>query len=281
MKLMKRPKRREILWLLWVFEGIIVGLGAILPGISGGALCASFGMYRPLIETLSNPVKGIKTHGLMLALFIAGVVLGFVGLADAASSLMAANILLATSVFVGFIIGTFPQLWKEAGSLGRNKSAYISLVVACVVMLMLFALAKMSFKVEIRPGAVGFLICGFMWGLSFIIPGLSSSSFLLLLGLYQPMLEGISNFTPSVIIYMGIGLVACILMLSKAVGYAYKKHSTIVSHAVIGIVAATIMVIICSIATDVVKKLWVLIFMAAGAALSYYFTRICSKLKNT
>lgn len=45
---------------MWLLEGVVVGFGAILPGISGGTLCVAFGMYRPLIETLSSLKTGIK-----------------------------------------------------------------------------------------------------------------------------------------------------------------------------------------------------------------------------
>ena len=56
-------KRSAILTcILWVLEGILVGFGAILPGVSGGALCAAFGMYHPLIETFSAPKDGIRKY---------------------------------------------------------------------------------------------------------------------------------------------------------------------------------------------------------------------------
>ena len=74
----------------------------------------------------------------------------------------------------------------------------------------------------------GYLICGILWGFSFIIPGLSSSSLLLFFGLYQPMLEGISEFDMTIIIPMAFGMLLCILLLSKVIGYAYKKHFSIV-----------------------------------------------------
>ena len=80
MKTEKR-KRPPVLFIpLWILEGIVVGLGAILPGVSGGTLCVAFGMYRPLIETLSNFKKGLKKNGFMLSMFLVGVIIGFAGL---------------------------------------------------------------------------------------------------------------------------------------------------------------------------------------------------------
>ena len=119
---------RLLLFVIWFFEGVLVGLGAILPGISGGTLCVVFGMYQPAIETISNINFGIKKHGLMLSVFFIGAALGFIGLSGLAAFLMEREIALVTCAFIGFIIGTFPDLWNEAGKKGRNKTSYTALV---------------------------------------------------------------------------------------------------------------------------------------------------------
>lgn len=80
-----RRKSKLLLCFIWLLEGIVVGFGAILPGISGGTLCVSFGMYRPIIDTLSNLKSGIKKHGFMLSIFLLGIAVGFIGLSGIAS----------------------------------------------------------------------------------------------------------------------------------------------------------------------------------------------------
>ena len=61
-------KKNIFLWIVWILEGIIVGVGAILPGVSGGTLCYAFGMYNPILEVLSSPFKNIKKYWFMLVL---------------------------------------------------------------------------------------------------------------------------------------------------------------------------------------------------------------------
>ena len=77
-------------WLLLV-KGIIVGFGAIMPGISGGTLCVAFGMYKPLIEVFSKPREGLKKYWMILSLFIVGIAVGFIGLSGVAGWLMGKN----------------------------------------------------------------------------------------------------------------------------------------------------------------------------------------------
>lgn len=273
-----QKKNKLLLCLMWLFEGIFVGVGAILPGISGGTLLVAFGMYRPIIETLSSPIKGIKKYWLMMGVFALGIGTGFVGLSGLAAILLEKNTVLVTCAFAGFIMGTFPELWRDAGEQGRKKTSYVSLLISFALMLGILTLLKTTFTLTIAPGIGGFLLCGVLWGFSLIIPGLSSSSLLLFFGLYQPMLEGISGFDFKVLVPMGISMLACILLLSKVVGYAYKKWYSLMSHGVLGIVAATAVMIlpfnVSSFGEGVINSLLVI----GGALVSFGFSCLCSKI---
>lgn len=273
-------KNKLLLCLLWLLEGIVVGFGAILPGVSGGTLCVAFGMYRPIIETLSSLKTGIKKHGVMLGVFLLGIAVGFVGLSGIASILLEKNTALVTCAFIGFIIGTLPDLWKDAGVEGRRKSSYGSLVIGFVVMLGILAVFKTKVSLAVAPDIWGYLLCGVLWGLSFIVPGLSSSSLLLFFGLYQPMLAGISGLDMSVLIPMGIGIIVCILLLSRAVSFAYKKQYSIVSHGVLGIVAATAVMIFPFGVSSLSHGVFQVLFVLGGAVVSLGLSCACNKIAH-
>lgn len=263
--------------LLWFLEGIIVGFGAIMPGLSGGTLCVAFGMYLPLIWVISHPKENIIKYGKMLAVFGMGAAVGFLGLSGFASWLMELSSELVICAFIGFIIGTFPELWQDAGTKSRNTKSYISMAVGFAVMLTLLFLFESHDQVQVNADVFGFLLCGILWGLSFIVPGLSSSTLLLFFGLYQPMLDGISGLDLGVIIPLAIGIVVCVMLLSKAVNVAYKKYYGIISHAIIGVVAATTVMIFPDWNTFSIGQI---ICIVCGAFVSYAFTRICDRLKK-
>lgn len=272
-------KNKLLLILLWIVEGAAVGFGAILPGISGGTLSVVFGMYFPLIETLSSPKTGIKKHGLMLGVFMLGFAIGFIGLSGLTATLLEKNTTAVTCAFVGFILGTFPSLWKDAGAEGRKTSSYVSLVLCFLVMLGALTLLKTKLDLRIEPSLGAYLFCGMLWGLSFVIPGLSSSSLLLFFGLYQPMLAGISTLNMSVLLPMGAGTLACVLLLSRAVDAAYKKQYSLVSHGVLGIVAATVLMIMPFNVGSVSQGLINLLYIVGGAVVSFVLSNICDRLK--
>ncbi|MBQ3222327.1 MAG: DUF368 domain-containing protein, partial [Clostridia bacterium] len=136
-----KNKNGLLLWLIWALEGVCCGFGAILPGVSGGALMVAFGVYRPLIETLSHLKTGIKKYGMMLVMFVIGAAIGFVGFSGLVAYLMEKNATLVTCAFIGFIAGTFPELWQDAGSKeGHKKGAVIGMAGCFVVMCAILAL---------------------------------------------------------------------------------------------------------------------------------------------
>ena len=65
-----RQKRPLKLFLIRLMQGALIGLGAVLPGISGGVLCVIFGIYRPVMELLSHPFRALIAHGERLSLFL-------------------------------------------------------------------------------------------------------------------------------------------------------------------------------------------------------------------
>lgn len=266
---------RTLITVLW---GVLVGFGAIMPGISGGTLCVAFGMYKPLIEILAHPVKGMKKHAKAVIPFIIGAAAGFLGLSGLAGYLLDKSSVVMTCIFVGFILGTFPELINDAGEKGRGVSSYIAMIIGFVVMFGILWILKKGGAMTMAPGVLSYLFCGLLWGLSFIVPGLSSSSLLMFFGLYQPMLEGISKFDVSVILPVGIGAVACALLLSGVINKALEKFYSIISHCIIGIVAATTVMILPTW-SELGQNVFIpIISIVSGAAVSYILSRTCSKL---
>lgn len=263
-------------------RGVLVGFGAILPGISGGALCAAFGMYKPIMELLAHPVKALKKDWLRLLLFVIGVGIGFVGLAGLTGDLMAKHEQEMTCLFVGFVLGTVPGLWRDAGKTGRSASSYGSLGIAFVALTaILLTVRIISGGVQLAQDFWGFLLCGVLWGLSMIVPGLSSSTLILFFGLYEAMLLGIKTLSPGVLLPLGLGIGACILVLPKAVNAAIDKWPSQISHAIIGVVlASTVVVVPEGIFASVSALLIGLVYIVVGFVFSYIGDKWCAKLEE-
>ena len=103
-----------------VLQGALIGLGAVLPGISGGVLSVVFGVYRPIMELLADPLRKWKTHLPRLLPYMIGSAAGFLGVANLLSYVLETYPEQSVCVFVGLIGGMLPSLWREAGEQGRT-----------------------------------------------------------------------------------------------------------------------------------------------------------------
>ena len=276
---MKGKKNIILQAILWVIQGCIVGIGAILPGVSGGTLCYAFGIYNPIIEVLSHPFKGIKKHWKMLIFVFLGVGVGFVGFAGVTNWLLGLNEGVVLCVFVGLIAGTLPDIWKDAGEKGRNKFSIIALLVSFAAITAVFYIFKNVLALTIEPNFIGWLLCGLLWGLSFIVPGFSSSTLLLFFGIYEKMSEGISRLDFSVLIPLGIAMLATLLLFSKLMEFVFDRFHSVVSHCVLGFVVATTLMILPSFNTSFVNILVYIGCIACGAVASFFFSKACNKIK--
>lgn len=228
---------------LQIFQGALVGLGAVLPGISGGVLCVVFGVYKTIMEFLADPFGKMKTHLPLLIPFGIGGVLGFLGVANLLSLLLEKYPAPSICVFIGLITGMMPSLFREAKQQGRDKKSWISLVIAMIFIFSLLISLKV-FSVNITPNFIWYLFCGFCLALSVIAPGMSFSTLLMPLGLYEPFVAGIGHFDLAVLIPGGIGALITVILFAKAVNSLFEHHYSVAFHAIVGVViAATIMII--------------------------------------
>lgn len=264
-------------FLLRILQGVIIGIGGILPGVSGGAMCVIFGVYRPLMETLSHPFQNLRKYFWTLLPVGIGIAVGFIGLAGLVDQIMRLHEAQAVCAFIGLILGMLPQLYKDAGEQGRGAKAWISFGVSTVVLTALFLYLKYGAGMHIVPNIGWWIFCGAVWGLNVIVPGMSSSSTMIFLGIYKPMLEGISHLRPQVVIPIGIGAAAVVLLLSRAVNALFRRHHTVTYHAILGAVIAMLIPIIPLEFVSVSDSIFDFICVAAGFAVSLVINHISQK----
>ena len=240
---MKEKNTGVLRLVLRVLQGMLIGVGAVLPGISGGVLCVVFGIYKPVMELLSSPLKKFKTHVPKLLPVIVGAALGFLGVAKVLAFFLEKYPDQSVCLFVGLIGGMLPSLLREAGEQGRIKGSWISAGVAFVLVLSLL-LSLNVLSVTILPSFGWYLFCGFCMALSIIAPGMSFSTLLMPLGLYTPLVDGIGSLDFQVLLPAGIGAVVTILCLAKAIDALFTHFYNLAFHAIVGIVVAATLVII-------------------------------------
>ena len=224
--------------LILALQGAIVGTGAILPGVSGGVLLVAFGIYEPMMALLSHPKKFFETYYKMFIPFLIGWLLGFLLLAKAVEVMFQASAPVALMLFFGLICGTLPELIKVSER-SDEKRSWTPFVLTLALAYFLFCLLEQGRAAQVKTNALSFVICGLVWGLSLIVPGLSSSSVLLYMGLYEPMTAGIAALDFSVLLPLLLGLAITVVSLARLVNNLYEKHYALVSRLILGFVIAS------------------------------------------
>ena len=265
--------------LLYAVKGAIVGVGAILPGISGGVLCVAFGIYKPIMDLLTHPAKALGQHYRMLIPFLLGWAAGFVFLANGVKFTFGYAPAMSLMLFFGLICGTVPGLFQASEKNGPHKS-WTPFVLALALAYLLFQILENSVSTRIAPSFLSFVLSGLLWGLSLIVPGLSSSSILIFLGLYEPLTAGIGALELSIIVPFLIGIVSTVLLFARLMTMLFEKHYTCVTQIILGFVVASALKILPASFGGYVEFLISLVCFAVGFLIAYAMERAQNKAGN-
>ncbi len=262
-----------------MLAGALIGLGAMLPGISGGVMCVIFGVYQPLMEVIADPFHKIKKHFWLLLPVIIGLIIGFLGIAKLLGFVLDAYPAPSVCLFVGLILGMVPSLFKTAGKQGRTKGSWISLIISFVVVLGLLVSLKFFINVTIEPNFFWYLFCGFAVAFSIIAPGMSFSTLLMPLDLYEPFTNGVANLDFSMLIPTAIGAIVTVIALARVVKWLFDNKYSIMFHAITGIVIAATLVIIPfeSFALGVIPCLINCVLLVLGAVAGFFLEKFNAK----
>lgn len=231
-----RKKPNPIIdWFIRLAKGIIVGIGFILPGLSGGVLAVILGIYDRLIRFLSDLKKQFIENILYFIPVIIGGAIGIVLfsiLVEKAFGVYAAEFI---CLFIGFVAGTFPSLYKTAGKEGRSWRDMLILLLSTAFIFILMIYGGRQFT-EVSPNLLIWAGSGALIGLGVIVPGMSPSNFLIYFGLYDKMATGIKDFDFAVIIPLLVGFILCVLAFAKLAAYLFKRYYSEMYHFILGMV---------------------------------------------
>lgn len=193
------------------FKGLLIGAGAILPGISSGVLCVIFGIYETLLDCFLNFFKNIKQNFKFLFPIVSGALVGIVLFGNILKYLFFAYPLQIKYIFIGLIIGSVPTLVKTCTLKYKFKTYYLVFTTFALIFGIILVIIEknLSIKITNEYSFLYLVLSGFFMSAGVIVPGISSTLILILLGIYSYYLEAVSciyfPFLFPLIIGLGIG----------------------------------------------------------------------------
>ncbi len=228
-----------------VFKGLIMGAGAIAPGVSGGALAVIFGLYDKMTFFIANFTYKFKENVIFFIPIGIGGVLGVLLFSRLVEFLFTYYEIEVRYAFIGLMLGTIPMVIKQANKNGYKNKYLIPFMMTFSLTLILAYLEKSSITLSnlSEPTYINIIIYGLIIGFGTIIPGISASIILMYIGAYEFVISAISRVHIMEIIYLGIGFVISILLFSKLISMLFKKCYGITYYAIIGLVIGSIITI--------------------------------------
>ena len=228
-----------------VFKGVLIGAGAIIPGISSGVLCVILGIYEKILNSVLNFFSDVKGNFKYLFPFIVGIGIGVIIFSNILEFLFYRFPIQINSIFIGLIIGTIPALLKDVNKKEKfEKKNLIFLFIALIIGIGTVILEN-NFNVQnnIDINYIYLFISGFVMSLGIIIPGVSSTIILMLLGVYSTYLQSIANMYLPVLIPMGLGLILGSIIVMKLMKYLMQKYYGKIFYSIIGFTIGSLFVL--------------------------------------
>lgn len=228
-------------------KGVLIGAGAILPGISSGVLCVIFGFYEKLVNSVLGIFKDFKknfsflfpiTLGCIIGFFLFGRILNhFLNLYDSECKLL----------FLGLILGSVPALFKEANKKKKFRLSflfYTFISFAFGLFLILLENNISNSYVSANTNVLFLFISGFAMSAGIIIPGVSSTVILMCFGSYYIYLESIALLNLNILIPIGLGLICGSIFFLFLIRFLFKNYSHQTYYSIIGFVLGSIFILI-------------------------------------
>ncbi|MGT2771505.1 DUF368 domain-containing protein [Streptococcus marimammalium] len=279
-----------ISWLTRLLKGIVIALGFILPGVSGGVLASILGLYERIISFLAHIRQDFIKNLLFFVPVGIGGILGIAIFSAPLEYLLDNHQVIVLWTFSGAIIGTLPSLFKESVKNKKRDTTDLFILLGTFIISGLILYFLNNLVGVIPANFATFILAGALIALGVLVPGLSPSNLLLIMGLYTPMLTGFKNLDLlGVFLPIAIGGAITMLLFSKLMDYALSHYHSRVYHFIIGLVSSSTLLIVIpnvnnneSISYNGISfwtLLLTIIFFMGGIILGYWMSQLEEKYK--
>lgn len=239
-------------------KGFVFGIANIIPGVSGGTLALTMGIYEDLISSISNIFKKFKRSMSFLIPFILGAIISIISLSKVIDLCLTKYETLTIIFFIGLIVGGIPLLFKNINIKKITIPKFLVFLLTFLFILIITYLKTGDSNVLLNNNMSSYTKLfgvGLIASATMVIPGISGSFVLMLIGYYQPILKVINNITSLnnvfnnilLLIPLGLGIVVGILLITKILEYLFTKYKEITYYGIIGFLIASIITLIISI----------------------------------
>lgn len=240
-----------------VLQGMVVGIANIIPGVSGGTMMVAMGLYDKLIHAITHLKSEFRQSlKLLLPIFI-GAGLAIVLLSRLFEFLLENYPIPTNFAFCGLIAGSLPFIFKKVKGHSVTIGKMIPFLIFFAIVILMAVMGETGGKAADISfsfiNVIKLLLVGIVAAATMVIPGVSGSMMLMLLGYYDTILKTINNFIDAVLSFdldsilvqcgvlvpFGIGVVLGIFLIAKLIEFIFMKAEIHAYYAIIGLIVAS------------------------------------------
>lgn len=263
--------------------GLLIGIGFIIPGVSGGALAVILGIYDKIFSAIKNWKQ--KENLLFLISLGFGCMVGAIAFGNVLLFLFNKREVPTKFIFMGLIIGGIPSLIKEIKKQPEGSLRLLPFIVALTISVFLYILensnASLNVGLDLLDGNIpifGLFLSGILYAIGKIIPGISGAALLILVGMYEYLLTIIANpllinidIMLSLLPFL-LGAFLGIIMLYKLMNYLFSKHYMTTYSAIIGFVLGSLLYLYPGLSLDI-SGIICLVLLISSSIFAYMISK--------
>lgn len=250
-------------FLINFIKGIFVGIANVIPGVSGGTMAVSFGIYDKLLSSIANLLKDFKNSIKNLLPIVAGMAVGVIGFTFIIPYLLENQPFATSMAFTGLILGGIPMI--VASILDSGNTTHKPNILLCIVLFFVFVMIAVGMLFMNGSEDSGVLLSatpstiiivffmGVIASATMIIPGVSGSLVLMILGYYFGILSAVKDFISAlkdfdmsglinnglILAPFAIGCILGIFFISKLIEWLFAHFKTETFSSILGLIVAS------------------------------------------
>lgn len=207
-------------WVSNFLKGMIISVSQIIPGVSGGTIAIILGIYDDLIHAVNNILNDFKNQYKILLQVGCGAILGIVLFSNIVKTIIEAYPMETGYFFIGVILGGAPLMYKKGMTYKFSKKNLMYLFLGIIIVLLMSKKYEDNSAIISAIGILDFVwlfIGGIIIAIALILPGISGSFMLLMLGLYNTVLTAVSDVNFIVLLPIGLGIIIGTIITAKSI----------------------------------------------------------------
>ena len=227
-----------------LIKGFIIGGTMLVPGVSGGSMAMILGIYQDLISSVSNFFYEKKKNFFFLFIFSIGALAGMLLFSKSILTLLENYRMPVLYFFIGAVLGGIPTITKACGLKRLNMSSIAYILTGSIMVLSLTLIPEGLFNpsnIESFSGSLLLLAAGFFSAIALILPGISVSFVLLVLGIYEEIINAINQLNIPFLFIIAMGLFLGIILTTRLLEHAMKNYKTGTYLIILGFILGSVL----------------------------------------